>query len=104
METIKHALTTAPALTTPQFGPENGTLILADYAGGKAWGVFLMQEDKEGRYHRCRYESGLWSPVEKLYDTGKKEFKGVRNALKKMRFWLYGVRFMVVIDAKAMVH
>lgn len=26
------------------------------------------------------------------------------NVLRKMRFWLYGVRFVVEIDAKTLVH
>lgn len=104
METIKHALTTAPALATPRFGPDVGALILAVDAGGEGWGAVLMQEDAEGRRHPCRYESGLWSPAEKLYDAGKKECKGLLKALKKMRFWLYGVRFVVEIDAKTLVH
>lgn len=43
METIMHALTTAPALPTPRFGPEDGALLLAVDAGGEGWGAVFMQ-------------------------------------------------------------
>lgn len=75
MQTIKQALTTAPALATPRFGLQDGALILALDPGGEGWVAVLLQEDTEGRHHSCRYESGLSSPAENLYDTVKKEFR-----------------------------
>lgn len=104
METSKYTLTTVPALTIPRFGPEDGALILAVDRGGERWGAFLMPEDEEGRHHPYRCESRLWSAVAKVYDAGKKECTGLLKALKKIRFWLYGVCFVVEIDAKTLIH
>lgn len=50
-----------------------------------------------------RYESGLWTVQEARYDAGKRECRGVLKALKKFRFWLYGVRFTIEIDANTPV-
>lgn len=40
----------------------------------------------------------------KKYDLGKLECRGLLRALKKLRLYLYGVRFSVEIDAKTLVH
>ena len=104
MDTIKRALTTTPALATPTYGPDAGLLILAVDAGGEGWGSVMMQVGQDGKRHSCHFESGLWAPPEKNYDAGKKECKGLLKALKKMRFWLYGVHFRVEIDARTLVH
>lgn len=34
----------------------------------------------------------------------KKKCKGLPKVLKKMKFWMYGVRFVVEIDVKTLVH
>jgi hypothetical protein len=63
-----------------------------------------MQQAVDSRRQLCRYKSGHWVPVERTYDAGKKECKGWLKVLKKMRFWLYGVRFWVQIDARTLVY
>ena len=62
----------------------------------------LMQLVK-GKKHLCRYESGIWSSAEKKYDATKRECRGVLKALKKVRYWLYGVRFVLESDARVLV-
>lgn len=104
METIKNALRTPPALATPGFSPDEGSLILAVDAGVEWCGAVLMQKNEECRPHACQYETGLWSRAEEVYDARKKECKGLLKALRKMTFWLHGVGFMVEIDAKTLVH
>jgi hypothetical protein len=64
--------------------------------------VEMRQRDE--KRHLCRFESGLWAPAECRYDAGKKECKGLHKARKKMRFWLYGVRFGVEIYARTLVY
>ena len=51
-----------------------------------------------------RYESGVWSEPEKKYDAGKRECRALLRALKKLKVWLYGVKFTVEIDAKTLLH
>ena len=51
-----------------------------------------------------RYESGVWTTAEKTYDAGKRECRALLRALKKLRVWLYGIRFVVEIDTKTLLH
>ena len=44
------------------------------------------------------------SLAEKKYDSGKLECRGLLCALKKLHFYLYGIRFLVEIDAKTLVY
>ncbi len=53
--------------------------------------------------HPSRFESGIWSPPEKKYDTTKKECRGILKALKKVRYWLYGIKFILEKDANFLV-
>ncbi len=57
----------------------------------------------KGKKHLSRYESGIWSNAEKKYDATKRKFQGVLKALKKVRYWLYWVRFVWEIDARVLV-
>jgi len=58
-----------------------------------------MQLDEEGKRHLVRYESGVWSTLERNWDLGKHECKALLLTLKKLRLYLYGVRFTVETDA-----
>jgi len=103
MEILKEALTTAPALVGISYEPEAGDIIAAFDASKRGWGAVLMQEDEQKRRHPARYESGLWSASEMNYDAGKKECKALLKGLKKFRQYLYGVHFIVELDAKILV-
>ena len=46
----------------------------------------------------------IWTDAEKKSDAGKLECRGLLKALKKLRMYLYGVRFLVEIGAKTLVH
>jgi len=52
----------------------------------------------------ARFESGIWREAEKKYDAGKLECHRLLKALKKLRVYLYGVIFLVEIDANTLVH
>jgi hypothetical protein len=49
-----------------------------------------------------RYESGKWNPAECKYDATKRECRAVLKAFKKFRSWLYGVRFILEVDANVL--
>ena len=104
METLKAALTTAPALRSIDYADNAGEIILAVDASLRGWGAVLQQVDSvTKKRHPIRYESGLWNEQESRYDAGKRECRGLLKALKKVRFWLYGVRFAIEIDANTLV-
>ncbi len=105
MEDLKSALTHAPALRPLDYQAD-GKIILSVDSSLLGWGAILQQEEGSDskKRHPSRYENGLWSPAEKKYDSGKLECRGLLRGLKKLRFYLYGIRFLVEIDAKTLVH
>src|SRR5258706_3818075 len=105
MDDLKDALTHAPALKPIDYKAD-GKIILSIDSSQLGWGAILQQEEKLGskKRHLAWYENGLWSITEKKYDSRKLECRGLLRALKKLRFYLYGIRFLVEIDAKTLVH
>ena len=103
MATLKLALTSAPALVKIVYTDRAGEVILAVDASLKGWGAVLMQLDAQKRRHPSRYESGLWNKAEQGYDATKRECRGVLKALRKVRYWLYGVQFILETDASVLV-
>ena len=103
MEALKVSLTNATALSTIDYSTEAGDIVFAVDARGEGWGAILQQE-KDGKRHPVRYESGVSSAPEKTYDAGKRECRALLRALKKLKVWLYGVKFVVEIDAKTLLH
>ena len=57
----------------------------------------------KGKRHPSRYESGIWSSAKKKYDATKQKCREVLKALKKVKYWLYGVRFVLETDARVLV-
>jgi RNase H-like domain found in reverse transcriptase len=77
--------------------------MLAVDASLGGWGAVLMQlEPGTKKRHPARYESDVWIEAEALYDAGKRECRGLLKALKKFRFWLYGVHFILETDANTL--
>src|SRR3981189_2513625 len=101
MSALKTALTSAPALVKIIY--DGGEIILAVDASLKGWGAVLMQLDALGKQHPSRYESGLWNQAERNYDATKRECRAVLKALRKVRYWLYGVQFVLETDANVLV-
>ncbi|KAK5788043.1 hypothetical protein VI817_010539 [Penicillium citrinum] len=66
------------------------------------WEGFIAQI-REGIRKPARYESGIWSEAERQYNADKRECRDILKALKKFRHWLYGVHFVLEIDAKTLV-
>ena len=102
MDLLNLALTSPPALFSLDYSKDADEIILAVNASLEGWGGVLMQLVK-GKRHPSRYESGIWSSAKKKYDATKRECRGVLKALKKVRYWLYGVRFVLKTDARVLV-
>jgi len=103
MSFLKESLCTTPALVSIDYSEPLRAIIVAVDGSGKGWGAVLMQLDEEGKRHPVRYESGVWSTSERNWDSGKHECKALLLTLKKLRSYLYGVRFTVETDAQTLV-
>ena len=108
MEKLKTALSSAPALKRLVYTLEDdgfmGGIVHGVDACGLGFGAIQQQEDRESRLHPVRYESGLWTPAQTRYDVVKLECRGLLRALKKFLYYLYGVQFLIEIDARTVVH
>ena len=102
MDLLKLSLTTPPALVSLDYTEGAGDIIFAIDTSLEGCGGVLMQLD-QGKRHPSRYESRIWSNVEKKSDATKWECWGVLKALKKVRYWLYGIRFILKTDASVLV-
>ena len=103
MDILKEALKNAPALATLDYTDDAGEIILAVDASSEGWGA-ILQQMIDGQRHPVRYESGVWSEPEKMYDAGKRECLALLRARKKLKVWLYRVKFTMEIDAKTLLH
>jgi hypothetical protein len=105
METLKEKLTSAPILCRLHLDPDDGwgDVILAVDSSLMGWGATFGQIDDQGRIRVIRYESGVWSISEQVYDATKRECRGILKALQKLRWWLYGLHFILETDAKVLV-
>jgi ribonuclease HI len=105
MKILQERLTTAPLLCKLHYDPAElwGLIVLAVDASLTGWGAVLGQYDDKGRKRVARYESGMWNQAERGYDATKRECRGVLKALQKLRFWLYGVHFILETDANTLV-
>ncbi len=102
IDLLKLVLTCSPALVLLDYSEEAGKSILAVDASLEGWGEVLVQLVKRER-HLSRYESRIWSSAEKKYDATKRKCRGVLKALKKVRYWLYWIRFVLKTDARVLV-
>lgn len=93
-EAVKHALTHAPVLVSPDFDkPFEVITDASGYNGGGALGAVLMQEGRP-----VAFESRRLTGAELNYTTHEQECLGVVHALKLWRCYLEGVKFTVVTD------
>ena len=53
--------------------------------------------------HFSRYKSDLWMMFELRYDVTKRECRELLKTLKKVRFWLYEVGFIIEIDVNILI-
>ena len=103
MDALKNSLMEAPALKPIDY-ESSGQIILSVNSSLQGWGAILQQEEVDTKKRQpARYELGMWASSEKKYQSGKVECRGLLKALKKFRYYLYGVRFLVEIDARTVV-
>ena len=66
-------------------------------------GGVIEQVDTEGHRYPARFKSGVQSKAKRNYDAYKRECKGVIYLLKKFRYYLYRVYFILETDTKTLV-
>ena len=104
MNTLKLILTTASTLKFLNYSFLIDEIILTVDFSLKKWDVILFQINSEtSKNHSSRYESGLWTMFESKYDATKRECRELLKTLKKVRFWLYKVRFTIEIDVNILI-
>ena len=104
MNILKLILTTAPTLKFLNYSSLIDKFILAVVFSLKKWSVILSQINFEtSKNHSSRYESDLWTIFESKYDVTKRECRELLKALKKVRFWLYEVQFIIEINVNTLI-
>ena len=104
MNILKLTLTTAPALKSLNYFSLADEIILAVNFSLKKWNAILSQVNSEtNKRHFFRYESELWIDSKSRYDAIKRKCRDLLKALKKIRFWLYEMRFIIEIDANTLM-
>lgn len=100
MDQIKAVITSKPYLINLDYA--GGDIILMVDASLLGWGACLMQVVDGVRYP-VRYESGAWTEAEKLYDATKRECRAVLYAIRRLRFYVFGVHFFLETDSNVLV-
>ena len=104
MNILKLTLTTASALKPLNYFSLVDEIILAVNFSLKKWNITLSQVNFEtDKRHFFWYKNELWTDSEFRYDAIKWECRDLLKALKKIRFWLYEVRFIIEIDANTLM-
>ena len=58
---------------------------------------------REKKKYSVRYESKIWGDQKRKYDVIKREYREILKTLKKIRFWLYEVHFILEIDINVLI-
>ena len=96
--TLKHRLTHAPVLRTPDMSRE--FLVQTD-ASQRGLGAVLSQTDENGDEHPVAYISRKLTPTEEKYAIMEKECLAIIWAIKQWHVYLYGQKFHVQTDHQA---
>ena len=96
---LKHALTSAPILATPEFGkPFTLTTDASRYALGA-----VLSQMKEGKERVIRYASRTMNAAERRYSVTEQECLAIVWAIGVYRCYLLGIHFTIVTDHKPLV-
>lgn len=99
-QVLKEAMMAAPVVATPNFDLEFTLQCDAsDLAAGAALGQI-----QTGREVVIAYFSHKWAGNEKVWGATEKEAAAVLMAIKYFRHYLWGRKFTVITDAKALSH
>ena len=104
MNILKLTLTIAFVLKSLNYFFLIDEIILTVNFNLKKWNVIFSQVNfKIDKRHFFRYENKLWIESKFRYDAIKRKCCDLLKALKKVRFWLYEMRFIIEIDANILI-
>lgn len=96
---LKHALSEAPVIVA--YDSSRPTRLMTD-ASEENVGAVLMQEVEKGCWKPVAYVSRTLSVAEKNYTVTEKECLAIIFALKKLRVYLIGIKFILQTDHRAL--
>ena len=97
--TLKSVLTSAPILSSPDFGK---TFILQTDASNCSVGAVLSQVDSQGLEHPVAYFSRKLLDKEKKYSTIEKECLAIKLAVQAFQVYLLGRTFLIQTDHRTL--
>ena len=101
---LKLILTIASALKSLNYFFLIDKIILTVNFNLKKWNIIFSQVNfKIDKRHFFRYENELWIESKSRYDAIKRKCRDFLKMLKKVRFWLYEVRFIIEINANILM-
>lgn len=96
-EQMKAALTTAPIMALPRFGPDAGLFTLDCDASNESIGCVLLQE-QDGVERVIAYDSKRLSKSQRNYSTTKKELLACVVFVQQFSHYLLGKKFRIRTD------
>jgi hypothetical protein len=102
---IKDRLTSAPCLGKIDYTDiiARPPIITTD-ASLEGVGAVLSQIKEDGLRHPIRYMSKKFTEVEQNYPAVKREALAILFAIKSFKYWIFGVKFVLESDAKALIY
>lgn len=100
-DTLKRVLSSAPVLSTPDYSKE---FFLATDSSQFGNGAVLFQQDTDGRIFYIGFYSKSLNSGQTNYPATKRELLAIMQALKYFRNYLYGRKFTIFTDHKALIY
>ena len=95
MELVKEAIREAPCLAPIHYDSDAEVILGVDSSEtGVGW--FIAQTQPNGKRRYCRFGSATFTGAQGRYGQSKCELFGLFTALMRARFYLFGVRSLVV--------
>ena len=102
MNILKLTLISALTMIILNYEKDAKEIILIVNVSLWRWDAILMQVLNE-KHHSFRYESDIWLKQKSRYNVKKRECRDLLKILKKVRYYLYEVKFTVKINANTLV-
>ena len=101
---LKLTLTTASVLKSLNYFFLIDEIILTVNFNLKKWNVIFLQINFEiDKQHFSQYKNKLWIKSKFRYDAIKRKCHNFLKTLKKIRFWLYEMQFIIEIDVNILI-
>ncbi len=104
MNKLKLTLITALIMRSLNYSEQTEEIVLVVNTSLQEWRAMLQQIALNFKnQHLVWYESELWNEQETRYDAEKWECRDLMMTLKKIRYWLYDMKFIIEIDVNTLM-